>query len=284
MKTTKLILAAAAAALVFASCEKEDTTPNLAILTFEDQDYKGEAYTLDYCKTEVSTWSDLIAEKQYDDDLLYGYKEGENYWWFDQNNTFLKGQSFSGEWVDQASGAVTRMWNCGHAISNFVETNIESAGFMTQLSVPAIKGQANGGHNGSRNFCIHYGYAGYPGAVLPALEFGDKQARVIDHLWVNNTAYTLNALLNGDGMTGDFGENDWFKIVATGFNGENKTGEVEFFLGKGNQIIKEWTRWNLAGLGKVTKVQFDLQSSKKNEWGMTTPAYFAFDDVAVRMK
>ena len=284
MKTTKLILAATAAALLFSSCEKDEPAPALAILTFEDQDYKGESYSLNYCNKTISTWSDLICEEEYDDPMLYKYNEQEHYNWYDQGNTFLAGGSYAVKYTSEEYGT-SEYWSYGHAVSNYVTHSLENIDYLKQLSIFNENEQVKAaGHNGSKNFCIHFGYRTYPEGPVPALEFGDGKARVIDHMWVNNTAYTLNALLNGDGMTGDFGENDWFKIVATGFNGENKTGEVEFFLGKGKQIIKDWTRWNLSGLGEITKVSFDLQSSKKNDWGMTTPAYFAYDDVAVRLK
>lgn len=195
-------------------------------------------------------------------------------------------------------------------------------------------GQGGRGHNGSDNFAVQFGYqdletpSGDPNFLchyLPYLGFIDseryyaddynednlwdpltwdiigdgtyyKDPQVIDHMYVTNTAYTLNQLLGGvkseDGNT--FGGNykaptadTWFKIVATGID-ENmeKTGEVEFFLYKDFTPVTEWTKWDLSSLGEVVKVEFNIVGSDDmgGEYGLTMPAYFAYDDVAVRVK
>ena len=33
---------------------------------------------------------------------------------------------------------------------------------------------------------------------------------------------------------------------------------------------------------KIAKVEFNMDGSCQNSWGLSTPAYFAFDDVAVQ--
>ncbi|MBR5138457.1 MAG: DUF4465 domain-containing protein [Alistipes sp.] len=198
-----------------------------------------------------------------------------------------------------------------------------------------IAGSGGRGHNGSDNFAVQFGYKdletpeGKPICLchyLPYLGFIDsekyynkvynwdnmygganwdeiigdgtyyKDPQVIDHMYVTNTAYTLNQLLGGvkseDGNT--FGGNytkptakTWYKIVATGFD-ENmeKTGSVEFYLYKDLTPVTEWTKWDLSELGEVVKVEFNLVGSPdmSGKFGLTMPAYFAYDDVAVRVK
>ena len=49
-------------------------------------------------------------------------------------------------------------------------------------------------------------------------------------------------------------------------------------------MVTEWTKWDLSPLGKVVKVAFNFSASEdqKGSYGMNCPAYFAYDDVAVR--
>ena len=46
----------------------------------------------------------------------------------------------------------------------------------------------------------------------------------------------------------------------------------------------DWTRFDLSGLGAVTKVEFNITGSSDNGYGFSQPAYFAYDDVAVRFE
>lgn len=46
----------------------------------------------------------------------------------------------------------------------------------------------------------------------------------------------------------------------------------------------EWTKWDLSVLGKVAKVDFNITGSSDNGYGFSQPAYFAYDDVAVRFE
>ncbi len=280
MKTNKLILAAFAA-LTLASCEKPDNTPvfpetKLAVLTFEDKDWTADPYMLPYCNKEVKTWSDLIDSKEYNGTLLYNDKmtAEDSYCWYDKGNTELR----------QQTGI--QYWSGGHAVSNYIVRKLdESVSFEKQLSlyVPDEKITA-AGHNGSKNFCIHTGYSSSYGDNSQLLEFGDGQARVIDHMWVNNTAYALNILKNGNPYCPAYTEQDYLKVTATGYNGEKETGMVEFFLAKDKKFVEDWTKWELSGLGKVTKVRFDMKGFEQGKEQLNAPAYFAYDDVAVVMK
>lgn len=48
--------------------------------------------------------------------------------------------------------------------------------------------------------------------------------------------------------------------------------------------MMDWTKWDLSGLGKVLKVTFNVTGSSDNGYGFSQPAYFAYDDVAVRFE
>ena len=270
----------------------EDTQEDydLRVLTFEDADYKGGVNF-----AGGTDWSSLIDDPQYGGTLLYGSGSGvasedEAYKWTDENNTWLHNV------LSQGYGTWC-YWSGGHAISNYVSSDIAAYGsFESQLTVykasaDTTVSHVGGGHNGSNNFAVHFGYADNSGFglgedALPALTFADGAERVIDHMYVTNTTYALNCYIDGNGLTAKIGDDDWVKLVATGYNVTGtKTGETSIYLCNGpDNIVKDWTKWDLSGLGKINKVTFNVTGSSDNGYGFSQPAYFAYDDVAVRFE
>ena len=60
---------------------------------------------------------------------------------------------------------------------------------------------------------------------------------------------------------------------------------TEFYLLNTNKrIVTDWTKWDLSVLGKVVRVEFNLVACYEGygRYGLVIPAYFAYDDVAVR--
>ena len=284
----------------------------LRTLTFEDADAKFETYSLDYAGVDISTWSNLIDSPQYGGPLTYGDYMTTMYTWWDEGNTELM-HTFPDNYA-------YCFWGGGHAISNYWGEGYsdkdrdkhiakyygddyvtENAGndqmlgwFNLQLMTP-VKA-----HSGD-NFCVHYGYKDFFSYVenLPELSFADGEARVIDHMWVTNTSYTLNQLYNGvkseagntfggnwEGLT----ENAWMKLIAQGFDDVDADAdaepisEVEFYLVQGMNVVTDWQKWDLSGLGEVVKVRFNFAYSDEmgGRYGFTIPGYFAYDDVVVR--
>ena len=266
--------------IIFATADTVEEDYELRVLTFEDEG-------------NDSYWSNLIANPQYSDPILYDgtNDEREAYRWYDEGNTELSHTL-------PLNYGTYNYWGGGHAISNYASTDFETYGdYMNQLTVfsnaeyeEGVMMREGGGNNGSDNFAVHYGYkddSGYNGTEnLPVLSFADGQARIIDHMYVNTTTYTFNCLVGGNGFTEPLGDNGWMKIIATGYNGENITGTSEFYLADvaNNILIVEWTPWDLSRLGAVTKVEFNMAGDSDNGYGFSQPAYFAYDDVAVRFR
>lgn len=252
----------------------------LRTLTFEDADARFTEYELSYCGATIRTWSDLIAADQYMDNLIYDMSGSEPYYWYDEGNTELF-HAFPYNYGNYA------YWGGGHAVSNYANWDFETYGdYMSQLTVIGEEGA--GGHNGSANFCMHFGYIdGSPvnqTDELPAFEFADGVARVIDHIWINNSTYVLNCFFNGNGLTAPLGEGDKSWIIARGIdeNGD-VVSETEFCLADGpDNVVVEWTKWDLTSLGKVVRVEFNPLGTSDNGFGYSQPAYFAYDDVAVQ--
>ncbi len=283
----RLLIVAAAlvmTGLSFTGCtekdfQEPDETLNILILTFEDADYKaGENYIGE------TSWSSLIDVPQNGGPLLYGedYNSGSGYCWYDENNTFLRSEILKVESYTEPGTYTTAFWNGGHAVSNYASTDIEAnKSYLQDLTVYGTPGK--GGHNGSANFCVHTG-AILEGSTLsePFFEFGDNVARVIDHMYVNSTIYMYECYVNGSNFTTAASDDDYVKIIATGYDAEgNATGTSEFALATGKTCIREWTQWNLRSLGKVVRVSFNIIGTDMGDFGLNTPGYFAYDDVAV---
>ena len=266
-------LATFVALLLFAvSCGESDVLPpdsgyELKVLTFEDVDAKFAPYELTYCSRAIATWSDLVDDAQYNGPLLYDQSGGE-YSWADVGNTEL------------AHTLQTPFWAGGHAISNYVITdyaNLPSGYFgwyELQLATPM------GGANGSKNFAVHN--SSQMGTQIPALVFADGVARVIDHLYVTNTCYMLNALIYGDAFSAPASESSLLKIVATGYDSNGaKKGSAEIVVCQGKKAVDEWVKFELHSLGAVVKVEFSFWASDDliGDYGVRVPTYFAYDNV-----
>ena len=295
---------------------KEALSYELRVLTFEDKDARFEPYTLDYAGVEIRKWSDLIDNPQYMGPLTYGNNQMDAmYTWWDEGNTELM-HTFPDNYA-------YCFWGGGHAISNYwgegysdEDRNVHIAKYYGQEYVDQWAGQPGADaflgwfnvqmmapvapHSGD-NFVVHYGYKDAQSYIenLPELAFADGEARVIDHMYVTNTNYTLNQLVNGvkseEGNTfgGSWeGLNDdaWLKIVAYGFDDVDADAyaepisEVEFYLVQGKNVVTDWQKWDLSPLGKVAKVRFNFLYSEDmgGKYGFTIPGYFAYDDIAVR--
>ena len=251
----------------------------LRILTFEDEDAKFTPYSLDYANKTINKWSDLVDDAQYGGTLTYNNYSEATYYWYDEGNTEIE-HSFT-----------TPYWGGGHAISNFVIENYETlpeghyGWYELQFATPI------GGHNNSKNFCVHNGYQDnynsqiYDGK-LAWFSFKNGKELVVDHMYVTNTCYVLNSLTYGDGFNSPATEDTYFKIVAYGYNAnDEEVGTAEFYLCKtGRQFVTDWQKWDLSSLGKVNKIVFNFSGSDdlSGAYGLNCPAYFAYDDVAVR--
>ena len=243
------------------------------VLTFEDSDSKFDAYTLYDGSVSISKWSDLIDDTQYGGKLLYGDYSTTDYTWYDQNNTELTHSFFYVYWAG------------GHAISNYVNASFEGKSYDSQLEIPIAA------HSGS-NFVVHYGYLdgynstlGY-GAAIQKIQFADYKERVVESMYVTNTNYFLNSVTYGDGFNAAAVESTWINLVIFGYdlNG-NEVGKISVpLVATGKQILMEWKRVDLTSLGKVFALGFNFEASADQcgDWGLNTPAYFAYDDVVVR--
>ena len=277
-----------AALLALAAQAQEGVTYQVKTLTFEDTDYPKDAPNY----LGETTWSSLIDSPQYGGTLLYGENHGDtsktstdvNYKWYDKGNTNLYSE-LPTNWGTQM------YWGGGHAISNYWNGNLSDGDYTHQLSVYVAdetgSGQSGHGHNGSNNFCVHYGYkdnSGYSASNLPAIEFKDAQNHMIEGVYINNTTYFVNCITNGNGLTSALGTGDYVKIQATGYKADGTLSAIRTFdLASDTSFVKSWSHWDLRKLGYVNRVEFNVIGTSDNGYGFSQPAYFCYDDVSVRM-
>lgn len=260
-----------------------ETNYDLAVLTFEDEDYKASANYIG-----ESNWSSLIDDPQYGGPLLYGdggygiYDEEDAYTWYDANNTFLK-STINYDWGSWC------YWSGGCAVSNYF-TEVTAGDYNTQLGIPYTAANGKHGHEGSNNFAVCFGNDGsdneYGTDARPILTFGDGQSRVIDHAYITGTSYFINSILNGSSFSTAATENTWVNIIAQGYNeNEELVGTVTIPYVVNGVPLTEWTKVDLSALGEIHMLKFDFEVSddQQGAYGINCPCYFAIDDIAVRM-
>lgn len=112
---------------------------------------------------------------------------------------------------------------------------------------------------------------------------------------ITNNAYAYSSMQQGDQFSKQFGgvdgnDPDYFKLTIIGLDAEdNETGSVDFYLAdyrfddnSEDYIVDSWEEVDLSSLGTVHKLAFELESSDVGDWGMNTPAYFAFDNLVTQ--
>ncbi|OWP33459.1 secretion protein [Prevotella intermedia] len=138
------------------------------------------------------------------------------------------------------------------------------------------------GYDNSENYGISYPQKGTIDVMNK--ENGDN----IRGFYVTNTAWVYDAVKKGDGMSnepGGFKKGDYFKLIIKGKKADNTESQVEYYLADyraeneaDHYVLDTWQWVDLSSLGEVKSVSFKMEGTKKNNYGLTTPTYFAFDN------
>ena len=67
--------------------------------------------------------------------------------------------------------------------------------------------------------------------------------------------------------------------MGKGTNGS----KLDIDLARDGNIQATWKRIDMSGLGAVKTVTFTMQGSDNSDYGLKTPAYFAFDNVEIEL-
>ena len=144
------------------------------------------------------------------------------------------------------------------------------------------KNAVGGGYDNSNNYGVAYAAAFNGPCYVDVMH--NSTGAVVPGFYITNSAYAYSSMLNGDGYAKKFEKGDWFKLTVTGYDVDgNETGTKDYYLADLRDpskafIINDWRYVDLSGLGKVSKLGFELTSSDGDDWGMKTPAYFCFDN------
>jgi hypothetical protein len=107
-----------------------------------------------------------------------------------------------------------------------------------------------------------------------------------------NTTYAALSMRDGDAFAKQFGgptgdDPDFFRLLIEGIDilGDS-TGIIGFMLAdyrftddSADFILDEWIFLDLTGLGIVSELRFDFESSDVGGFGINTPTYFAIDNL-----
>ena len=220
-------------------------------------------------------WKGTVEESIWDADELQG--------------SFVSGSySFANNYIPEYSS-----W------SSFAVANRQSSDYY-DLMEDMCNSTVGGAHKGD-NYAVFFDPTGYAPATVKVLNNADGQ--VIPGFYITNAAYTVDAILNGDGnfnhgetdgqgkqvydsegnVVGqvEFHQGDFLLLTITADNGE----EMEYYLADYRSeneddwyYVQDWQYVDLTSLGTVKELEFALTSSRKNAWGYTTPLYCCIDD------
>ena len=138
-----------------------------------------------------------------------------------------------------------------------------------------------GGVDGSDGYAVSY-YMGEYYGVTPRIEVTNNvDGEIISGVYVTNTPYAVSSMEKGDGYTKAFKTGDYYKVVFTGFDANNATKTVEYYLADyrseteaDHYIVKDWKWVDLSTLGAVTKINVSVAASQSG-----VPSYVAFDNL-----
>lgn len=256
----KILCFALAAALFATGCDKNECPEP------DDNGYRYQTLTF-----EGDYWIGKVDSPQYMGPQLYG----DGYSWHDTETDLYSELNFNYDSY--------MYWNGGIAVSNYFSRDLDANNSYDQQLV-VYADDANSGNN----CVVCNGFASQWSDSRPSLEFRNSTG-YIAKLYVCKTAYSCHVATFGNDFTAKLGNDDWVKIVATGYTrglgGEEIEGKSTglYIYRNGSFTFDGWQEWNLSELGEIWKVKFDMQWNGGADT-FSIPAYFAIDDITVYKK
>ena len=173
------------------------------------------------------------------------------------------------------------------AFNGYVISADNSTEFTGNYMIDQFRSAAGGAYEGN-NFGVAY-YAApsswFEGYTDPVTLTNSDEPQIVPGFYITNSVYTLDAILHGEYANPAFSEGDYLKLTVHGYNGSTPTGNVEFYLADyrssdpaEHYAIDEWKYLDLSSLGAVTRIEYDMFTTKSDAYGFTTPTYFCFDN------
>lgn len=206
-----------------------------------------------------------------------GHKEVDEAW-VDNTETHLYSGTYAfGNTPNKAYKAYT-----GYAICS--DQSTEATG---NYNYDQFRSAAGGAYEGTNYAVAYYSapsdwFAGY---TDPLTLTNSAEPQTVTGFYITNTVYTLDAILHGDYVNDAFSAGDYMSVTAKGYNGAEKTGEVVFYLAdyrsentEEHFALSTWKWFDLSSLGAITRLEFELFTTKSDDYGFTTPTYFCLDN------
>lgn len=173
------------------------------------------------------------------------------------------------------------------AYNGYVISADPSTVFTGNYAVDQYRSAAGGAYEGN-NFGVAYYSAPsswFAGYTDPVTLTNTDEPQVVPGFYITNSVYTLDAILHGEYANPAFSEGDYLLLTIHGYNGNNSTGDIEFYLADyrsadpaEHYAIDEWQYLDLSPLGAVTRIEYDMFTTKSDAYGFTTPTYFCLDN------
>lgn len=210
----------------------------------------------------------------------------ENSYWCGELDEEDEDMGFGTSWFDSGSFEFNNFYWPEYSTWSFFAYSSRTEKTFTSYTVDQFNSITGGGAGGSRIFGVAFP-ASYMGKTVMEV-CGGEEPQIIPGMEIVNTAWVVDCILNGDGYEGPFKTGDWMKLILTGYNDDEKTATREYYLADyrsenpaDHYYLDAWTWIDLSELGEVTAVEFNIDSSKANAYGVTTPTYVCFDNVGI---
>lgn len=175
-------------------------------------------------------------------------------------------------------------WNSWSGMAYSNETSTEYTGNLIEEQ---YRSSAGHGVKDSEKYGICY--IGKPRTnAYPIYVKNEEDGDTIRGFYINAPASVVSAVKNGDGTpTGTaFAQGDSLIVVVNGYKAFNKVSSVRYALADyrsteaaDHYVVDSWQWLDLFALGTVDAVEFIMEGSKNNAYGLTTPAYFCMDNI-----
>lgn len=214
-------------------------------------------------KTAVYVLGDM-ANATFDDNYL-----AENSWWngdVDSGDTFYSG-SFA------FSNYKITSWNYWESFAYANSTDNAYSTLNDQYN-----NAAGGGADNTGSYAVVY--SGY--YSTPTIEVTNSVDGVtIPGVYINNSAWAVKSMTEGDSYTKAFTTGDYLKVTFTGYDADNNANAVDYYLADytsadeaEHYMLKQWKWVDLSSLGNVVKLTVTLSASQSG-----VPAYVCLDQL-----
>ena len=242
----------------------------------------GFAMSFTACSNEDNSIGDIIPEtEQYLISFESQPLNANGYWCGDETGTPFDNwgsQAYSCFYTESDTKFVANYTPAWASWSGFAISNRTATTFSSETMTPDQFNCIAGGAHSGDNFCVVFTFG-------ESIEF--EKPVTLKGFWYTNNAWTVDAILNGDGMTpGKFEEKDWLScfITPTPADGSLSGARYEISLAKDGDYVKEWKYCDLSNVPafkNISSLSFGFGGSRANDYGLTTPTYICIDDIEI---